>query len=326
MKDEPMKLKNWALLLFFFLPFYLFCPLALADWMFAVVGDTREDFKYGQVFPEMIKEINATTLKMKDREMKAEFLLHLGDLELGRGNRESLERCKERLKGLKVKYYLARGNRELVERKDSSFSLPSIHQILKENQDFSREHASFFDLKETYYSFDYRDLHVIVLDNSVGTFQTLPGEEIHSEQLRWLERDLEETAGKIGSGGIRHTIICAHLPPPSPAPEVTTYDMLEYVNRHYVEGKVLAEGSARIFWQILERYRYRSQIRHLFFAHDRRYVSYHQRGFPVTITGGGGAPLIAEERGGFYHYLEILVSDGGLKERIIRSYPQRRLP
>lgn len=321
-----MKLKTWVFWLFFFLLFHFLCSPSLADWMFAVVGDTREEFKYGQVFPEMIKEINSSTLKVRDREMKAEFLLHLGDLELKRGNRESLERSKERLMGLKVKYHLTRGNHELVERKDSSFTLPSIHQILKENQDFAREYASFWDLKETYYSFDTRDLHVIVLDNSLGTFQTIPGEEIYSEQLRWLERDLEETAGKVVFGGIRHTILCAHIPLPSPSPEVTTYDMLEYANRHYAEGKSLAEGSARIFWQILERYRQRSQIRRLFFAHDRRYVSYHQRGFPVTITGGGGAPLIAEERGGFYHYLEILVSDWGLKERIIRSYPLKKAP
>jgi 3',5'-cyclic AMP phosphodiesterase CpdA len=301
-------------------------PPAFADWLFAVVGDSREDYKRDQVFPEMIKEINQTACKVKDQELRPEFLLHLGDFEMRRGSRESLERFKERLKALKIPYYLAKGNHELVERTRSSFSLPSIHQVLKDNQDFFREYNSFFNMKESYYSFDHQDLHVIVLDNSFGTFQVKPGEDVRSEQLLWMEKDLEETARKVQAGSIRQTIICAHIPLPSPSPDITTHDMLEYVTRNYAEGKSLAEESARVFWEILERYRERSRVGQLFFAHDHRYVSYSQRNFPITITGGGGAPLIPEERGGFYHYLIVRVADEGLKERIIRAYPVKKAP
>ncbi len=40
-----MKLKTWVFWLFFFLLFHFLCSPSLADWMFAVVGDTREEFK-----------------------------------------------------------------------------------------------------------------------------------------------------------------------------------------------------------------------------------------------------------------------------------------
>ena len=318
----------WSLGLFIFIAFFTFFPSApaLADWLFAVVGDSRDDYKRDQVFPEMIKEINQTACKFKDQELKPEFLLHLGDFEFRWGSRESLKRFKERLKALKIRYYLAKGNHELVEPTGSSFTLPSIHQVLKGNQDFAREFNSFFDMKESYYSFNHQDLHVIVLDNSVGTFQVKPSEEVHSEQLLWMEKDLEETARRVQAGSTRQTIICAHMPLPSPSSDVTTHDMLEYVTRNYTEGKSLADESARHFWAILERYRERSKVGQLFFAHDHRYVSYSQRNFPITITGGGGAPLVAEERGGFYHYLIVRVADEGLKERIIRMYPSKKAP
>ena len=319
---------SWGLAVLIFVAFFTFSlsPPAFADWLFAVVGDSREDYKRDQVFPEMIKEINQTACQFKDQELKPEFLLHLGDFEMRRGSRESLERFKERLTALKVRYYLTKGNHELVERIGSSFSLPSIHQVLKDNQDFSREYNSFFNMKESYYSFDHRDLHVIVLDNSFGTFQVKPGEEVRSEQLLWMEKDLEETARRVQAGSTRQTIICAHIPLPSPSPDITTHDMLEYVTRNYAEGKSLADENARIFWEILERYRERSKVVRLFFAHDHRYVSYSQKNFPITITGGGGAPLIPEERGGFYHYLIVRVADEGLKERIIRAYPTKKAP
>jgi hypothetical protein len=321
-----MTLKMGKIVFFLALFTILLSPRTHADWAFVILGDTREDFRRGQVFPEMIKELNQTVFKVKDQELKPEFLLHLGDFELKRGSRESLERFKERLKALKARYYLVKGNHELVEPTGSSFTLPSIQQVLKNNEDFSREYISFFNLKESYYSFDHRNLHVIILDNSMGTFQVKPGEDIRSGQLLWLEKDLEETARKVQTGLIRHTILCAHIPLPSPSLSVTTHDMLEYVTRNYAEGQSLAEESAKSFWEILERYRERSKISRLFFAHDRRYVSYQQKGFPVTISGGGGAPLIGEERGGFYHYLIILVTDEELKERIIKAYPLKKAP
>jgi hypothetical protein len=141
-----------------------------------------------------------------------------------------------------------------------------------------------------------------------------------------MEKDLEETARKVQAGSIRHTILCAHIPLPSPSPDVTIHDMVEYVTRHYAEGSPLADESAKFFWEILERYRERSKISRLFFSHDHRYVSYSQKNFPITITGGGGAPLIEEDRGGFYHYLMLLVTEEELKERIIKVSPAKKNP
>ncbi len=315
------------LALFFFSPspyspIPSFSSPAFADWAFVVLGDSREDFQRDHVFPQMIREINETAYKIKDQEIKPEFLLHLGDFELRWGNRESLERFQERMKGLDIKYFVAKGNHELIE-PHNTFPVPSVHQVLKANQDFVGEYRSFFGLKETYFSFDHRDLHVVILDNSFGTFQVKPQEDIRSPQLLWLRKDLEETARKVEAGGVRHTILCAHIPLPASPSKITTHDMAEYTSRRYSEGRKLAEESAKNLWEILERYRHSSRIRGLYFAHDHRYVSYRQKGFPVTITGGAGAMLMPEERGGFYHYVVVVVTEQELKERIIKVYPPK---
>ncbi len=318
------KLENAIGLAMIFL--LLSAPPCRADWIFAVLGDTREDTKRAQVFGEIVRELNQAACKIKGNEIRPEFLIHLGDFESRRGDRESIERFKERLKNLKMRCYPVKGHYEVAEQKGSFFSLPPFHQILENNQDFTRDYNALFDLKESYYSFDHRDLHVILLDNSLGTFHVKAGDDIRSEQLNWLEKDLEETARKVAAGAVRHTIVCAHMPLPSPSPDITVHDMLEYVTRHYAEGKPLAESCARHFWEILGKYREKSRIARLFFAHDRRYVSYQQKGFPVTITGGGGAPLVPEEKGGFYHYLIIKVTENGLKERIIKVSPVKKAP
>lgn len=320
------KLVGFAFLLtlFFFslFSFPSFCSPVSADWAFVILGDSREDFRRDHVFPKMLQEINETAYRIKDREVRPEFLLHLGDFELRWGTRESLERFQERMKGLHLKYFVAKGNHELVEPR-TPLSKPSIQEVLKANQDFVREYKSFFGLKQTYFSFDHRDLHVVVLDNSFGTFQVRPGEDVRAPQFDWLKKDLEETARKVEAGETRHTILCAHIPLPASPSKVTTHDMAEYTSGRYSEGKKLAEESAENLWEILEPYRQRSRIRGLYFAHDHRYVSYRQRELPVTITGGAGAVLMPEERGGFYHYIIVVVTELGLKERIIKVYPSQ---
>jgi hypothetical protein len=100
---------------------------AYADWAFVVLGDSREDFQRDHVFPQMLREINETAYKIKDQEIRPEFLLHLGDFELRWGTRESLERFQERMKGLNVEYFVAKGNHELIE-SHNTFPIPSIHK------------------------------------------------------------------------------------------------------------------------------------------------------------------------------------------------------
>jgi hypothetical protein len=306
-----------------FFIYLLFCPRVFADWAFVVLGDSRQDSQRDQVLPEIIKDVNETAYRIKGQEVRPEFLLHLGDFEEVWGSRQALERFREKMKALRIKYYVARGNHELIGRRGDFIQRPSIHQVLKKNEGFIPEYLSIFSLQETYYAFDQRDLHIVVLDNSSGTFQIRSGEEIRSPQIRWLEKDLQETAKKVQAGKIRHTILCAHFPLPAPS-KATAHDMAGFTSRRYAEGKALAEESGKAFWKILERYRESSRIRHLYFAHDHRYVSYRQNGFPVTITGGAGAKPLAEEIGGFYHYLLVLVTDRDLRERIVKAYPPQR--
>jgi len=55
-----------------FISFFIFLlsPPAFADWLFAVLGDSREDYKRDQVFPEMIQELNQTACQVKDQELR----------------------------------------------------------------------------------------------------------------------------------------------------------------------------------------------------------------------------------------------------------------
>lgn len=59
---------GWLIFISFFI--FLLRPPAFADWLFAVVGDSREDYKRDPVFPEMIKELNQTACQVKDQELR----------------------------------------------------------------------------------------------------------------------------------------------------------------------------------------------------------------------------------------------------------------
>ncbi len=318
MRTKSKRLAVFFLFLCLLIPHPFLTQPALADWAFAVLGDSRDDFRRDRVFPGMLQEIRDTSYRIKGQEIKPEFILHLGDFELLWGSRESLERFRERMKA-GIPYLPVKGNHELVPPLSAH---PSLQQVLEDNQPFIAEYKNLLGLNETYFSRDHRDLHTVVLDNSLGSFQTKPGEGLRSPQLAWLEEDLRETAAKVEAGKIRHTIICAHIPLPSPSAKNPIHDLTEFAGR-YAEGKSTAGESAKYFWEILDRNRRSSRIEHLYFAHDHRYLSYRQNGFPVTITGGAGAPLIEEEKGGFYHYVLVFVGDDGLRERIIKAYPKK---
>jgi hypothetical protein len=50
--------------------------LALADWAFVVLGDSREDFRRHRVFGEILQGIHQTAYRIKGQGWKPEFFLH----------------------------------------------------------------------------------------------------------------------------------------------------------------------------------------------------------------------------------------------------------
>lgn len=130
---------------------------------FAVLSDSEgKEGTISQIYRKMIKNI-ATS--------EAEFLVHLGDF-TGRGlDSEYQEFIKFMGENLEIPYYVAPGNHDILQDKET-----------KDN------FKKYF--KNLYYSFDYENAHFIILDNSNNKYG------FDNNQLAWLENDLKENQDK----------------------------------------------------------------------------------------------------------------------------------
>jgi 3',5'-cyclic AMP phosphodiesterase CpdA len=133
---------------------------------FVVVGD-RTGSAVDQVFEEIIDEI-----KLLDPD----FVMCVGDLIEGYDTDTTVmyaqwDSILATIETLPCKFYFAPGNHELQNETDRA--------IYEEKTSF-----------KLYYSFNYGNSHFIILDNSM-TYWT-PPQEMGTEQLTWLEKDLEK--------------------------------------------------------------------------------------------------------------------------------------
>jgi 3',5'-cyclic AMP phosphodiesterase CpdA len=143
-----------------------------------------------------------------------------------------------------------------------------------------------------YYSFNLQQCHFIVLD----TQQPEQYGRIEGQQWAWLVQDLQQAQS---SGFI---FVVMHQP-------------LFPVSVH--------RGSS------LDKYpRFRDRLHQLFVqmhvtcvfhGHEHQYNRQERDGVVYAITGGGGAPLYADElHGGFYHYLRVDVTAGEYRVAVKR--------
>ncbi len=144
---------------------------------FAVIGDRTGRHEPG-IYGQIVKEI---------QRMKPDFVLSVGDMIEGYTDdtlevKREWEEYKELLEPLTMPIYLAPGNHDIWD--STSFKLYNRY------------------IGEPYYSFDIRDVHFIVLDNSrydtVGAFP--------KEQIDWLIDDLEKNKDAI------YTFVVLHIP------------------------------------------------------------------------------------------------------------------
>lgn len=145
--------------------------------------------------------------------------------------------------------------------------------------------------KGSYYSFDHKGAHFVVLDSHLPTSHT-------DEQTRWLAADL------AAAGGTR-TFVLFHNP----------------IYSCKARG---SHGLGRTYWHpLLVKHR----VRAVFSGNHHLYLRTRQDGVTYIITACGGSPLdrVDSRRGllpddvaaAVHHFLEVAVAPGGVRVRVV---------
>jgi Icc protein len=122
-----------------------------------------------------------------------------------------------------------------------------------------------------YYSFDYGNCHVVVLDAYDGG-----DNKLGAAQLAWLNADLAATTAK-------HRFICVHPP---------LFPTGAHIGSSLDVNTTLRDS----LWQIFEN----RSVEAVFVAHEHFYYRLQVGTIPQITTGGGGAPLYATNRLNIY--------------------------
>ena len=166
---------------------------------------------------------------------------------------------------------------------------PGNHNImgLRANQDIFKEY-----FRHLHFSFNYGGCHFIILDSEE------PGREgrIAGQQLEWLKQDLE------AHKNARLSFVALHRPLFPVDGHVGSSLDVHLRERDALHGLFVQQG-----------------VDCVFMGHEHLYNHREKDGVHYFITGGGGGPLYATpERGGFYHYLLIEVTQTSYRVTVRR--------
>lgn len=243
---------------------------------FVIMGDNRGG--YG-TFANIIEQINA---------ISPVFTIDNGDLVFG-GKPNQYRLFYQTVSKLQVPLYTTLGN----------------HDIRADGREI---YTGLFG--PPYYSFDYRNSHIIILDSSRGWAEETA---IPEEQYVWLETDLKKAQGK-------QIMVISHVPPTDPRsnslpntlpdiPGVHETSSFEKLMNDYTLYKNLNHSfpdpqEARRFEGLMAQY----QVDTVFLSHIHSYFSYLQDGVRYIISGGAGAELLTQDS--YYHYIRVKVNPG----------------
>ena len=237
-----------------------------SDFRFIVVGD-RTGGHVDMVFKEVIDEVQI---------LDPDFVICVGDLIEGYTD-DTLVLYAEWdtifsiVEKLNCPFYFVAGN----------------HDISNEND--RRIYESRTRTKR-YYSFDYKNNHFIILDNTMTYFSS--PQPVDDEQLDWLRKDLEKNRQTA------NTFVFYHLPRYLDAYITGEPDPLAEICREY--------GVDVIFTGHWHTYVYLNEV---------------QDGIEYITVGssGGGMDTGDMGRGHFYHYLMVNVKDDDHSIAVIRK-------
>lgn len=262
-----------------FLFIILLAKPSIADFRFAVMGDSRGDSD----------GINVNMLRNflgQARSEKADFIIFAGDLITGSKHKKVHKARLAKWKGIAEEYgmpvYIAVGNHE-IESETSEDVLRMIFEMPAEGPP---------GLEGLAYSFDYQNAHFVILDTS-------PYDNFHrlgSSQLEWLKGDMDKNNKGI-------IFVFGHEP---------AYPFLAHVRDSL--DKFPQERDE--LWNIFKEHRvsvYFCSHEHLY---NR---SLHDGVYQVITGGAGARLHAKEGKGGFYHFLIIDVKDNGSCEISVKD-------
>ncbi len=212
-------------------------------------------------------------------ERKPDLIVNTGD-EIDRpGNIEDWKRFHELSKAVTVPYFLTVGNHD-------------IHPEVAGSDDVYRSQVDLPGNK-LYYSFVAGDSLFVVLDSYIRGQE----KKITGEQYAWLEQVLSASMQK-------HIFVFVHAP-------------------LYPEA-----GKGKHHGNSLDRYKderdklhalfVKYKVAAVFAGHEHLYLRKSVDGILYVITGGGGAPLYADDlNGGFHHYVRVTVDDGKVNGEVV---------
>jgi predicted phosphodiesterase len=212
-------------------------------------------------------------------EHKADFMLNTGDLIATPGDLKEWAKFWEMSKPITVPYFLTVGNH------DAHSKTPGSEQIYKQQVDLPGN--------ELHYSFIAGNSLFIVLDSCLDVQE----KKITGEQYKWLE-------GILANAAQKHKFVFVHHP------------------LYTVKGKGKHAGNS------MDRYPgERDRLQALFVKYNVELVStghehlYERKsvdGVTHIITGGGGAPLYADEKdGGFNHFIVVTVDGDKVSAEVV---------
>jgi predicted phosphodiesterase len=218
-----------------------------------------------------------------------DFIVNVGDMIKTPGNLAQWGTFWEMSRSISVPYYLTVGNH------DVSQQVPESENIYKEQVHLPGN--------ELYYSFTAGNSLFIVLDTSLANQE----ECVTGDQYLWLEEELAHSEQK-------HKFVFLHHP---------LYPVLKREERKEKNDN----DESLMERDRLEALFVKNKVDVVFAGHEHLYYRKTVDGIIHVITGGGGAPLYADDKnGGFHHFIvmtvdgdnvqgELIDSNGGVRDR-----------
>ncbi|MBU0574013.1 MAG: metallophosphoesterase [Candidatus Margulisbacteria bacterium] len=249
------------LVVFFALPALSMSTSPQESFSFVVFGDNQGN---DRVFNKIIDSIN--------HDPYISFAVHVGDM-VDSPTEKEYQHFLGLIKRLNVKMFPTMGNHDAVYGGDKRF-----------NKYFGR----------VYYSFDHKNSHFIVMDNSLKN-------SFGKKQFDWLITDLEKNK-KV------NTFVFFHKP---------LYDPSGIFLDYIMSSRETAEKLMDVFKTY--------HVKYVFFGHIHGYARSVRAGTTYILSGGAGGPLhLPPALGGFYHYVKITVKGDKIKSEVIKIDAQER--
>lgn len=266
-------------------------------WQFIAMGDGRnwEENSTNEVREKVIDSI-------VENNPNLEFILHSGDMVQSGGEQDDWDRYYEDIDIAvqnDVQFYYAVGNHEIY-----TYRLPD-DSYGPEDSDFSTYMENVeMPGNERYYSFDFNQIHFIVI-NTEEVWNSRDYEfDITPEQENWIISDLEANEKEF-------IIAMFHRP------------------AYSVRNQYRVEDAAEIR-KVLEPIFIEYGVDLCFSGHDHYYYRTIRKDITYVVTGGAGAPLYTPSSTEYaidgdvyfakYHYINVTVTDDNIKLDCISFY------